>query len=191
VAGVIGRFAASFPPGAGGLEPSEVAELLNVLDDSRMAQGRVGGKGANPVIRSGTVQWINPHEVSPRIFSHFFTLACVANEERGWNFDITGPSPSLQATSYSGTAEEHYDWHMDWGVGAMAYRKVSVVAHLSKPGDYEGGSLQLTNGSIPIDAVQEYGSVTVFPSFILHRVTPVTRGRRLGVVSWVLGPLFV
>jgi PKHD-type hydroxylase len=191
---VIGRFVASFPPGKGGLSPDEVTELLGAVDDEQMARGRIGSKTTdvtNSDIRSGSVQWIGHRDVSPSIFSHLFTLACVANRERGWNFTFEGLTQNLQATSYSGEATEHYDWHMDWGAGRLAYRKISVVAHLSDPSDYDGGSLQLTNGSTPLEAVQLPGSVTVFPSFILHRVTPVTRGRRLGAVAWVLGQPFV
>lgn len=191
---VVGRFVASFPPGKGGLSHDEVSELLGILDDRRMKQGRIGNPArqtSDAAIRSGAVQWISNAEVSPGLLSHLFTLACVANRERGWNFTVEGLTPFLQATSYSGNGTEHYDWHMDWGGGGMAYRKITVVTHLSDPSGFEGGSLQLTIGTTPIEAVQLPGSVTVFPSFILHRVTPVTRGRRLGAVAWVLGRPFV
>lgn len=191
---MIGRFVASFPPGNGGLDPSEVEELRGALDESRMTRGRIGDpklQKTNAAVRSGTVQWIDHGAVSPSLLSHLFTLALVANRERGWNFAVEGLTPFLQATSYSGDETEHYDWHMDWGPGAMAYRKISVVTHLSEAADYEGGSLQLTIGVNPVEAVQLPGSVTVFPSFVLHRVTPVTRGRRLGAVAWVLGRPFV
>jgi PKHD-type hydroxylase len=191
---VTSALVASFPPSGGGLSPAEVAELRASIDDEQLAQGQVGGVqryGTDDRIRTGTVQFISHENVDAAIFSHLFTLACVANKERGWNFSVTGPAPSLQATSYSGAAEEHYDWHMDWGVGRLRNRKISVIAHLSDPAEFDGGILQLTNGSTPVDAVQNAGTVTVFPAFLLHRVTPVTRGRRLGAVSWILGEPFV
>src|SRR5579863_3389685 len=106
---------ASFPPEAGGLTPAEVAEIRGVIDEDHLAQGWVGGGQryrTNSAVRTGSVQWIGPEEINPAIFSHLFTLACVANRERGWNFGLTGPAPKLQATSYSGEAEEHYDWHI-------------------------------------------------------------------------------
>lgn len=34
------------------------------------------------------------------------------------------------------------------------------------------------------------GSVMVFPSFMMHRVKPVTKGTRYSAVSWFLGPPF-
>jgi PKHD-type hydroxylase len=32
--------------------------------------------------------------------------------------------------------------------------------------------------------------MTLFPSFVLHRVTPVTKGTRYSLVAWVSGPPF-
>jgi len=185
--------AASFPPGHGGLTREQVAELRSVMNEDRMTQGGIGyvkGNNFDSRIRSGQVQWIMRNEIDPRIHSHLFTLASVANRERNWNFEIDGLAHALQATRYSGEASEHYDWHMDWGGGKLGFRKISAVAHLSEESDFAGGSLQLTNGSFPIQAAQAAGTVTVFPSFLMHRVTPVTAGCRLAVVAWVLGPSF-
>lgn len=188
-------FFASFPPGAGGLSREQVYAVRSILDDDRMRQGLIGGGGQNrasSAVRTGKTQWITSGEIGREIFSHLYTLAVVANRELDWNFAVSGPAPSLQATSYSGdgSAGEHYDWHMDWGGGRLRHRKITVVAQLSDPVEYEGGTLQLTIGSQPVDAAQGLGNVTVFPTFVLHRVTPVTRGRRLGVVSWIVGDPF-
>jgi PKHD-type hydroxylase len=38
-----------------------------------------------------------------------------------------------------------------------------------------------------ITEIREKGSVIVFPSFIWHRVTPVTAGTRYSLVNWNLG----
>ena len=35
------------------------------------------------------------------------------------------------------------------------------------------------------------GSIIVFPSFINHRVAPVTKGTRYSLVAWFVGPPFV
>jgi len=184
---------ASFPPGAGGLGAEQVARLVGVLRDDRMAQGRTGlGREQDVIseIRSGAVQWLGVDEIGESIYEHLFTLAVVANRELGWNFELDGITPQLQATRYAAEGREHYSWHMDWGAGRTRFRKVTVVAHLTDGGEYEGGALQLSNGSVPVEAVQRAGTCTVFPSFLLHRVTPVTAGTRLGLVAWALGPSF-
>ena len=35
------------------------------------------------------------------------------------------------------------------------------------------------------------GTAIVFPSFMRHKVAPVTKGRRRSLVGWFLGPLYV
>jgi PKHD-type hydroxylase len=181
----------SFPPDHGGLSRDEVARILAAMDDEKLKQGRIttkDGKNLNAGIRSGRVQWVRHNEVGEPIFSHLFTLACVANRERKWNFDIQGIAGSLQAVRYWGDREEHYDWHVDWGGGNSRNRKITVVAHLSEDDEFTGGQLQITNSSNPWSAVQAAGTVTVFPTFLLHRVTPVMSGCRSAAVCWVLGP---
>lgn len=190
---MIGRLVASFPPGGGGLSAEQVERLTALIDERRMAQGTVGSAGAGRrarAIRSGSVQWLGADETGEEIFSHLYTLAVVANRELGWNFELQGSPRWLQATRYAAEGREHYGWHMDWAPGAPRLRKVSVIAHLTDGADYEGGVLQLTNGTAPVEPSQRSGACTVFPSFLLHRVTPVTAGTRLGAVLWALGPSF-
>lgn len=189
---MIRQLVASYPRGSGGLSEAEVEKLLEVLSDDKMSQGglghKKGEKNLDTRIRSGRVQWIFREEIGMPIYSHLFTLASVTNRERHWNFDIEGIAHALQAVRYAAEGAEHYDWHMDWGGGKMRFRKITVVAHLAEEGSFEGGSLQVTNGSYPVAAHQAAGTVTVFPSFLMHRVTPVTAGIRSAVVGWILGP---
>ena len=66
-------------------------------------------------------------------------------------------------------------------------RKLSL--ELTDPAEYDGGQLQLNNGH-DMDTEQIRGRLFAFPSFMLHRVTPVTRGTRCSLVSWIGGPQF-
>jgi PKHD-type hydroxylase len=70
----------------------------------------------------------------------------------------------------------------------MANRKISVVVQLSDPSDYTGGELNLNGGNGIITAPKEKNTVIIFPSFVLHRVTPVLTGIRKSLVTWVAGP---
>ena len=74
-------------------------------------------------------------------------------------------------------------------------RKLSVTCQLSDPNDYEGGNLEL--GELSEDmtlkiykAEKQKGSITVFPSFVYHRITPITKGTRYSLVVWNLGVPF-
>ena len=70
----------------------------------------------------------------------------------------------------------------------MKYRKISVTVQLSGPDEYEGGDLQIwSGGQYPMTAPRGRGNVVIFPSFMMHRVTPVTSGTRKSFVLWLGG----
>ena len=92
----------------------------------------------------------------------------------------------VQVASYSGGG--HYGWHMDVGQGVVSTRKLSISVQLSDPADYDGGELEfLASGDC---GPRTQGTLIAFPSFLVHRVRPVTRGTRWSLVSWVAGPSF-
>ncbi len=76
-------------------------------------------------------------------------------------------------------------------------RKLSVTINISQPGSYEGGNLKFdygphTEGSRyhEVTEARDQGSIIVFPSFIDHTVTPITKGKRYSLVLWNLGDPF-
>jgi PKHD-type hydroxylase len=70
-------------------------------------------------------------------------------------------------------------------------RKVSFSILLDDPEDFEGGDLLLHTSDNPIKADMKKGDMFLFPSFVPHSVTPVTKGTRRALVGWVYGPNFV
>jgi PKHD-type hydroxylase len=62
---------------------------------------------------------------------------------------------------------------------------VSMTVFLNEPEDYDGGELVIedTYGSHTVKLPA--GSMVLYPSTSLHRVTPVTRGRRLASFFWL------
>jgi PKHD-type hydroxylase len=77
-------------------------------------------------------------------------------------------------------------------------RKLSVTVSLEDGNAYEGGNLEFDlrnredSKSVILSAEQarDKGSIIVFPSFVWHRVTPVTKGTRYSLVIWSVGPPF-
>ncbi|MBP9066730.1 MAG: 2OG-Fe(II) oxygenase, partial [Candidatus Microthrix sp.] len=80
----------------------------------------------------------------------------------------------------------HYGWHPD-AATTSPLRKLTFTLQLSEADSYEGGDLEV-QGFGPTN--REVGSMTIFPSFFWHRVTPVTAGERLALVGWMHGPSF-
>ena len=115
-----------------------------------------------------------------------------------YNFDINGYE-SFQYTVYHGHEKGKYDFHQDTIMGKNLppdmheCRKLSVTFLLNEPGvDFEGGEFQINTGEEKnAESVQmKKGDIIVFPSFLIHRVSPVTKGTRKSIVVWVVGPKF-
>lgn len=83
---------------------------------------------------------------------------------------------------------DFYDWHQDLGHGDAANRKLSATIQLSPADAYEGGELELWGAAGRHQvADRTQGTITMFPSYMLHRVRPVTRGVRRSLVAWAIG----
>ena len=42
-----------------------------------------------------------------------------------------------------------------------------------------------------VDDAKDIGTIIIFPSFIFHRVLPITKGKRESLVNWSIGKPFV
>jgi len=72
-------------------------------------------------------------------------------------------------------------------------RKLSVTVCINEPGtEYEGGEFQINMGNQdkPVTVETKKGRMIIFPSFMIHRVAPVIKGKRKSLVVWVTGPKF-
>jgi PKHD-type hydroxylase len=169
------------------ISPEMCDILLNQRKQLDEEQGLVGVHGDVAhvqSIRNSKVCWCAPnHWIEAVLYNH----ALYANEFANWMFQIGRPE-RVQLAEYSGGG--FYDWHEDWSPldGEQSVRKLSVVALLSKPEDFVGGEFQFAEG----ESVElRQGSIIVFPSFVKHRVTPVTDGVRKSAVCWVRGPMTI
>jgi PKHD-type hydroxylase len=134
--------------------------------------------------RKSTVIWIPDENKNSWLYNKVSELANIANTNM-WNYEIWGYNDALQYTIYEGNGG-HYDWHADLGP-SISNRKLSCVLQLSDADDYEGGELQLNNGSGSVNIGKKKGRIVFFSSFVLHRVTPVTKGTRISLVTWLSG----
>ena len=78
-------------------------------------------------------------------------------------------------------------WHIDIGPGSINHRKISCTIQLSDPDEYEGGDLEIWTGGDFKTIERKQGCAILFPSFLMHRVTPITKGTRRSIVLWMGG----
>lgn len=120
-----------------------------------------------------------------------------------WGFDLFWPRQA-EVLEY-GHEGDKYDWHTDTHLVSNSWedphghpnvrRKITCIWQLSDGDEYEGGDLELTDNfdgrNILENSKEEMrmkGSVIAFPSFMLHRITPIKSGVRKSMVTWMNGP---
>jgi PKHD-type hydroxylase len=167
------------------LTEEEILKLKTIGESLFKEKGTVTDQGNETSARISEVSWIDSNENTLWLYEKIAGLVITANESM-WQFDLSGYHDSLQYTTYNGGGG-HYDWHTDVGP-KMANRKISCVLQLSNTDEYTGGDLQLNGGNGVIDAPKDYNTLIIFPSFVLHRVTPVLTGTRKSLVTWLAGP---
>lgn len=165
------------------------ADMVEALGE-RLAPEKASliGDTHDSTIRITETAWIQPGPETQWIFNRLQAVARALND-KVWRFDISAFSEPLQYTVYRGAEGGHYGWHVDQG-RLHRRRKLSFTLQLSAPSGYRGGDLEL-HGNEGIQAgPRERGTVIAFPSYVLHRVTPVTAGTRKSLVAWTWGPRF-
>jgi PKHD-type hydroxylase len=157
--------------------------------------------------RDSDIVWMNDKWIYDAVHPYIHE----ANQKAGWNFEWDW-SESCQFTKYG--VGQYYGWHCDsweepyqrkqnedgtYPIDHGKIRKLSVTISLTEPDEYVGGNLEFDfrnqidwerNKKSKIKECTEIrprGSIIVFPSFVWHRVAPVTKGVRNSLVVWNLG----
>ena len=148
--------------------------------------------------RNSNVVWLNETWINKEVLPYVHQ----ANENAGWNFQLHG-FEVCQFTKYK--LNQYYNWHCDSGSKPNKnneIRKLSVTCQLTDGSEYKGGELEFdfrnydphmrdeSKHRIQCKEILPKGSIIVFPSFVWHRVKPVTSGTRYSLVVWHLGRPF-
>jgi PKHD-type hydroxylase len=166
-----------------------VSKIYEFEEGKTQSEQQNGEKDENP-IRKSNIKWMPPSaEKTEWIYEKLMQLSLRANLEY-WKFDLNHIKDAIQYTEYNEDVEGKYDWHMDLGPFPHSTRKISITVQLSDPSEYEGGDLEFNMGGKIVTAPKGKGAVVCFPSYLLHRVTPVTKGVRKSLVLWVGGSVF-
>lgn len=169
------------------LSNAEIHKLLAYLTTQTVEDAKVANGKNNTEIRRSKIFWLPVVEETKPIYNKIGTLVTQLNQE-SYNYDIT-LLQSIQYTEYHGEDAGTYHNHLDWAPNTINTRKLSMSIQLSDDTEYEGGNLEIiTSSKDPFIASRMKGDAVIFPSFLLHGVTPVTSGVRKSLVIWVEGP---
>ena len=163
------------------LSPEECNLILNkCIEELKLSEAKVYGNSSNSTLtkpnRKSSVGWISDLG---------FLNQRLTNKLRE-SFNINGMEVTglgdYQFTEYK--EGEYFNWHTDSTDVMYRDRFTSIVIQLNNT--YKGGVLEIKNlkGEVlPIE--NKIGTLYIFNSRLLHRVTPVIDGIRYSLVNWV------
>lgn len=176
----------------------ELKEIETYCDSFDTEYARTMGtddKSEIEKVRISDVRFFLRNPDTAWIFDRINFVVTAVNEQF-YGFELNGYE-SFQYTTYSGNKRGNYGWHMDMALGhatpvdVLEPRKLSFTLLLND--DFEGGEFEINEGREDTPSLTETrkGRFICFPSFMIHRVKPVTSGIRKSIVVWVTGPKFV
>lgn len=170
--------------------PEECREIIRMAEAQDFSEAGLVRGHRTESIRIARTTWLDETGEADWVSERILETVISANRLH-FRFDLTEFAEQVQVARYDAQDASHFDWHADCGDGPLASRrKLTLVAQLSDGGTYEGGTLELNASGQLENAEREVGTSMLFPSFVLHRVTPVTRGCRYSLTTWIHGPAF-
>lgn len=178
----------------GWFAPGECQALLShVLLHHPGEEAKVDVSGNPRVVPDRFQALVRPVERNDHALRLFLSrLDDAAHEANlaGFGFDLS-QCQEVQLVEFSEGG--HWEWHTDthWVTPQRGHRKLTLFLPLTAHEEYNGGMLELDERPAPDqDRVRQQGTVTVFPAFLRHRITPVLEGTCHYLVAWCDGPLF-
>tara|TARA_R100000005_G_C4923077_1_gene155450 strand:- start:159 stop:749 length:591 start_codon:yes stop_codon:yes gene_type:complete len=167
----------------------ECEKFIELCDTIESQKGTITSQNAvDESYRSSTVRWLPYPYVDKRfdeIYSKVQDIAIEINKNY-LKYDIMGLGENIQYGVYE--ESDHYNWHMDVGPWQQSIRKFSLSILLNHPSEFEGGELMFKTGKGEYVRNLRLGDCCYFPSYFLHKVTPITKGTRKSLVVWITGP---
>tara|TARA_B100000902_G_C27269853_1_gene895714 strand:+ start:1072 stop:1794 length:723 start_codon:yes stop_codon:yes gene_type:complete len=169
-------------------------------------------QGKKTYVRDSTTCFLNEQWV----YDIIQPLVGQANQNAGWHYEYDYFEP-IQFTKYDpgqfygwhhdgGSCKNSaYKYKENWKKSdgfeytnnkmmADKVRKLSFTLNLVDDSEYEGGDLKFDYGPHTdgerfhtCHEIRPQGSAIIFPSYMYHQVTPITKGTRYSLVNWIIG----
>lgn len=180
----------------------ELAAILKMTSSMELKTGTIAQRennnlstAVNEKVRTSKTTFFSMDASNRWIFEKLDEVLLAMNQEY-YQMDLWGYD-EIQYSEYREEDSGEYKWHMDTNVGAEnpepsgGIRKLSATLLLND--DFEGGEFQMNLSSENRATTVEMtaGTLILFPSIFLHRVSPVTKNVRKSLVLWLVGNKFV
>ena len=187
------------------LTKEECTKLRDTLDTDELVDASLAGNYTENLVNKNVRRTLNTIFQDENLSKKLDIAIRVANKQY-FNYDINSID-TIRFLKYGDGS--NYTWHTDIGAKETSLRKLTAIIQLSDENEYDGGVLEfgITNstdcqctdkqhcteecsGGL-LKANKSQGTLIIFPSFLSHRVTPITNGFRYSIVTWMEGDTFV
>ena len=163
---------------------NQINKILDLVSNQSLLNASTfSSKIPSKDIRKSKVCWLSEEWIKMLLWEYV-----LKTNKKSFQIDIENDS-EIQFIEYRHNENGHYDWHHDvnWNGQQGADRKLSITIQLSDSNDYVGGDFEFDEIKTNVD-FKSQGTIIVFPSYLRHRVLPVTSGVRKSLVAWFYGP---
>lgn len=170
-------------------ECEKIIDLHKHMYAATASVGTTKDRSIAKQVRSADIYNVDNTDENKWIFDKISNITSYVNDTH-FQYEVYGIKHGLQLIHYRSDTDVkgHYNWHIDCGPGEAATRKISFTVQLSNPNTYKGCDLIVNDHhKEDIKATKEQGSISLFPSYMPHLVTPIERGERFALVIWVHG----
>ena len=169
------------------LYTKEECQILNELIQEQLDPSVIDIK-AEGVSKTSTVGSFALGKLKTELEKFNQTIISINRNNFGFDVFETCDLEFLNYNTYSSENNGQYDWHSDKVLNECYDIKLTAILNIGTD-EYEGGNFEMfLNTPTVIEEISTPGSMLVFPSFLYHRVTPVTKGKRKTISRWVNGP---
>jgi PKHD-type hydroxylase len=177
------------------LSPAECRSAVDGGERSlTLREGKTEDHKIHEQLRKSQIGWFDPDGDCRWLFQKI--ADCITQINSAWfGYNLLG-FEGIQFTKYAfnkNQSGDFYSSHQDTALlPGGTIRKLSFTVQLSDPTSYDGGDVILYKSFTDFVTLNRAtGSITFFPSYMIHEVTPVTKGTRYSLVGWACGPAFV
>lgn len=174
----------------GVFSPPECEQIIAIAHTAVFRDAKLTGSVQSHTRRLAQTIWLDEQSAADWVFRRMLETFATVNRDH-FDFELHEFSEKMQVALYEVQVGAFFDWHIDSGTSALSVRrKLTMVVQLSEEGSYSGGQLETNADGYLREASRCVGSALILPSFMLHRVRPITRGNRYSLTLWSHGPAF-
>ena len=161
---------------------SDIEEYISHQELEKAKVLHMNRKSADKA-RSSMIHWMNNEAYKDFLMPIYDIISRNVRmiNDGMWRYNYGGYGV-FQYSEY--TEGDHFNWHIDQIEIKGESRKVSFSLGISDESEYEGGDLGFKAAEEEDYYKIGRGDIIAFPSWMLHKVTPVTKGKRRVLVGW-------